>query len=142
MKREQSLRKFRDWLFNLLVDYFVNSGWVVAIKDFKNSEKRKERKYLGLTDYEDDIIYLDKELGTPKVLVHEICHFGLVTVLEKMSENLPWKELKKVKGRFRTNKEFEWRELKTLEFEELFYNSLTSRQIKILQDFIDEARAR
>ena len=59
-----------------------------------------------------------------------------------MSEKLPWKELKKVKGKFRANKEFEWRELRTLEFEKLFYNSLNRRQIKILQGFIDEAQKR
>jgi len=142
MRQEQSLRKFRDWLFYLLIDYLVNSGWIIVIKDFKRSEKRSEKDYLGLTDYENKIIYLDKDRGTPSVLVHELCHFGLRTVLDEMSERLPWKELKKVKGKRRADKEFEWRELRTLEFEMFFYNSLTKRQIKILQDFIGEARAR
>ena len=141
---QRLLRKFRDWLFNLLIDYFVNSGWVIVIKDFKNSQKKKDQVLLGETNYEDQTIYLDKDLrrGTPKILVHEICHFALGTVLEGASGKLPWKDLKKIRGRHRADKEFEWRELRTLEFERVFYNSLTARQIKILQDFIDEAHHR
>lgn len=142
MEQRQSLCKFRDWFFELLLCYLVNSGWVIIIKDFKKSEKRSERDNLGLTDYNKEIIYLDKDNGTPRILVHELCHFALGIVLEKMSKNLPWKELKKVKGRCRSDKEFEWRELRTQEFERLFYHSLSQRQIKILQGFIDEAGAR
>ncbi|MEK7121297.1 MAG: hypothetical protein AAB857_01165 [Patescibacteria group bacterium] len=146
--KQRSLYKFRDWFFDLLIDYLVNSGWVIIIRDFKKSEKRSERNLLGQTNYQEEIIYLDKDCGVhgtrgaPRILVHEICHFGLGVVQEKMSEKLPWKELKKVKGKFRANKEFEWRELRTLEFEKLFYNSLNRRQIKILQGFIDEAQKR
>jgi len=142
MNQQQSLRKFRGWFFNLLIDYFLNSDWIIVIKDFKKSGENIEREYLGLTEYNDEIIYLDKDRGTPNILVHELCHFVLKDVFEKMSANLPWKELKKVKGRWRAEKEFEWREDRTLEFEELFYNSLTERQIGILQGLIDEARTR
>ena len=134
--------KFRDWLFNLLIDYWVNSGWTIVIKDFKKSKERSGRLTLGELCREDKIICLDKDEGPPKVLVHEICHFGLGTVLDKMSESMPWKNLKKVKGRCRSDKQFNWEELRTEEFEELFYNSLTKRQIKTLQGFIDEARTR
>ncbi|OGM98270.1 MAG: hypothetical protein A2915_04090 [Candidatus Yanofskybacteria bacterium RIFCSPLOWO2_01_FULL_41_34] len=124
------------------MEHFVNSGWIIIIKDFKKSEKRSDRLTLGEIDQEDEIIYLDKKRGTPKVLIHELCHFGLGTVLEKMSENLPWKDLKKTKGRCRADKEFKWREDRTLEFEEYFYFSLNKKQIRILWDFIDEARKR
>ena len=140
--KQQSLFKFRDWLFDLLMDYLVNSGWIIVIKDFKKSEKRNDKNNLGQISDTEEVIYLDKIGGTPKILVHELCHFGLGAVQEKMSEKLPWKELKKVKGKCRSDKEFEWRELRTLEFEKLFYNSLDKRQIKILQSFIDEARDR
>jgi len=142
MKQKQSLFRFRDWFFVLLIDYLVNSGWVIVIKDFKKSEKRAERDYWGLTDYKNEIICLDKKRGTTRVLIHELCHFALRVTLEEMSKNLEWKVLKKVKGRHRSDKEFEWRELKTIEFEELFYNSLNMRQIKTLQGFIDEAKER
>ena len=124
------------------MDDLVNSGWIIVVKNFKKSKKKSDRLTLGELCQKDEIIYLDKDGGTPKVLIHEICHFGLGTVLEKMSESMSWKDLKKVKGRHRADKEFEWRELRTLEFEELFYHSLTKRQTKILQGFIDEARAR
>src|SRR3989344_639608 len=137
--RRRSLYKFRDWFFYLLMEHFVNSGWIIIIKDFKKSEKRSDRLTLGEIDQEDETIYLDKKRGTPKVLIHELCHFGLGAILEKMSEIVPWQDLKKVKGRVRTNKEFEWRELRTLEFEKFFYRSLNKRQIKTLQGFIDEA---
>ena len=140
--KQQSLYRFRDWLFNLLIDFLVNSGWIIIIKDFKKSEKRCERVYIGLTECKHQIIYLDKNKGTPKILVHELCHFGLGSTLEEMSQNLPWQGLKKVKGKYRTDKESEWRERRTMEFEKLFYRSLNRRQIKILQGFIDEARAR
>lgn len=142
MEQKRSLYKFRDWLFELLLCYLVNSGWIIVIEDFKKSEKRSERDYLGLTNYEKEIIYLDKDGGTPRILVHELCHFALGIVLEKMSASMPWKDLKNVNGRHRADKEFEWRELRTQEFEQFFYNSLTKRQIKILQGFIDEAKER
>ena len=140
MEQRQFLYKFRDWLFDLLIDFLVNSGWVIEIKDFKKSEKRSERLNVGLTDYENEIIYLGKKGGTPKVLVHELCHFGLRTVLEQTSQNLPWKSLKKVKGKRRANKEREWREIRTLGFERIFYNALDQRQIDILQGLIDIAK--
>lgn len=142
MEQRQSLLKFRDWFFVLLIDYFVNSGWVIVVKDFKKSEKRNMRTFVGLTNYQEEIIYLDKDGGTPRILVHELCHFALGVILEKMAKNLPWEDLKKVKGKHRAGKEFNWAELRTQEFEEFFYNSLNRKQIKILRGFISEARAR
>ena|SRR3989344_7190561 len=143
--KQRSLYGFRDWLFALLIDYLVNSGWIIVIRDFKKSDKRSERNYLGLTDYQKEIIYLDKDCGihgtrgAPRILVHEICHFALGIILEKMAKNLPWKELKQVKGKLRVNKQFAWEELRVQEFEKNFYHSLNKKQIKLLQGFIDEA---
>jgi len=140
---QQSLCGFRNWLFNLLIDFLVNSGWVIVIKNFEKSEKETERNYLGLTDYKNETIFLDRKGGTPRILIHELCHFALgVSVLEEMAKNLPFKEIRKIKGKKRTNKEFEWVELKTQEFERLFYYSLTKKQVKTLRGFIDEAMVR
>lgn len=141
MKRK-SLYWFRDWLFNLLMDYFINSGWIIIIKDFKNSKKRSKRLIIGLTDYRKEIIYLDIDDGTPRILIHELCHFALGIVLEKMARSIPWKDLKKVRGKHRANREFVWEELRTEEFEKHFYRSLSKRQIIILRGFIDEAQKR
>lgn len=144
----RSLFNFRDWLFNLLISYLVNSGWIIVIRDFKKSKKRTEINYLGLTDYQKEIIYLDKDCGkngtrkASRILVHELCHFALGFTLVKMAKKLPWKELKEIKGRCRADKEFVWEELRTQEFEKRFYFSLNRRQIKILQGFIDEAWTR
>jgi len=146
--KQRSLFSFRDWLFDLLIDYLVNSGWLIVIKDFQKSETKSERRYLGLTNYQEEIIYLDKDCGihgtrgSPRILIHEICHFALGIIFEKMAKNLPPKRLKRVKGKSRAKKQFRWDELRTQEFEKLFYHSLNKRQIKILQDFIDEARTR
>lgn len=140
--RQQSLYMFRDWLFNLLMDYFVNSDWIIVIRDFKKSEKRSERIYIGLTDYQEEVIYLDKNSGTPRVLIHEICHFGFGIILEKMAKNLPRKRLKSVQGKSLAQKQFRWEELRTQEFEKHFYHSLSKRQIKILRGFIGEAKER
>ena len=132
----------------MLIDYLVNSGWIIVIKDFKKSEERSERTHLGLTDCQEEIIYLDKECGihgtrkATRILVHELCHFAFGIILEKMAINLPWKRLKKVKGKSRAKKQFRWEELRTQEFEKLFYRSLNKRQIKILQGFVDEAMER
>lgn len=148
MEQRQSLYKFRDWFFELLIDYLVNSGWIIVIRDFKKSKKRSERCYLGLTNYQEQIIYLDKDCGTQgtheasRILVHEICHFALGVVLEKMAINLPRKRLKSLKEKSRSKKQFRWEELRTQEFEKYFYRSLSKRQIKILQGFVDEARER
>ena len=97
---------------------------------------------IGLTDYQKEIIYLDKSEGTPRILVHEIGHFALGIILEKMALNMSWKDLKKVKGKSRTDKLFIWEELMVLDFEKLFYRSLSKRQIATLQGFVDEARER
>lgn len=145
--KQQSLFMFRDWFFDLLIDYLVNSGWMIVIKDFKKSKKTSERRYLGLTNYQEEIIYLDKECGTqgtrgaPRILVHELCHFALGIVLEKMAKNLSPKRLKQIK-KSRSKKQFRWEELRTQEFEKYFYHSLNKNQIRILQGFIDEARER
>lgn len=140
--KQRSLNCFRDWFFELLIEYLVNSDWVIVIEDFKKSEKKSERDNLGLTNYQEQIIYLDKDDGTPKTLVHELCHFALGSVLEKMSKNLPRKRLKQIKGKSWAKKQFRWGELRTQEFEKYFYHSLSKRQIKILQGFIDEAMVR
>lgn len=95
---------------------------------------------MGLTDYKSKTIYLDKGGGTPRVLVHELCHFVLGTVLERAARNLAWKDLKKMKGRTRADKRFEWEELRTQEFEKLFYRSLNKEQIEILRGFINVVR--
>lgn len=148
MEQLKSSRRFINWFFNLLIDYLVNSDWMIVVKDFKRSEKRQERSYLGLTDYQARIIYIDKHCGingvrdSSQILVHELCHFVLGVVLEKTARNLPWKELKNIKGKFRTDKEFEWAELRTREFEKLFYRSLTKKQIGVLQGFVEEAKER
>ena len=146
--KQQSLYGFRNWVFELLMDCLVNSGWVIVIKDFKRSEKISERNYLGLTDFIEKIIYLDVDCGihgtrgAPRILVHEMCHFAFGIIFEKMAKNLPRKDLKRVKGKSLVKKRFRWEELRTQEFEKLFYHSLNKRQIKILQGFIDEARGR
>ena len=146
--KQRSLYGFRDWLFDLLIDYLVNSGWIIVIKDFAKSEKRSERNYLGLTDYQEEIIYLDKDCeingtrGASRILVHEICHFAFGIIFEKMAIRLPKEYLKRIKGRTRADKQFRWEELRTREFEKNFYHSLSKRQIKILQGFVDEAKER
>ncbi|MEK9178590.1 MAG: hypothetical protein AAB801_02305 [Patescibacteria group bacterium] len=86
------------------MDYLVNSGWIIVIRDFKKSEKRGERTYLGLTDYQKKIIYLDKDCGSqgtreaPRILVHELCHFAIGVIFEKMTINLPRKRLRKIRS--------------------------------------------
>lgn len=146
--KPQSLCRFRNWLFNLLIDYLVNSDWIIVIEDFKKSEKRSDRNYLGLTDYQERIIYIDKDCGTQgtrvasRILVHELCHFALGIVFEQMAKNLPSKRWKNIRGKSRAKKWFRWEELRTQEFERYFYHSLNKRQIRILQCFIDEARER
>lgn len=125
-----------------MIDYLVNSGWVIIIKDFKKSKKRSDRLTIGLTDYQKEIIYLDKDDGTSRILIHELCHFALGIALDKMAESIPWKDLKKVRGKRRANKELAWEELRTEEFEKYFYCSLSKRQIKILRGFMNEAQKR
>ena len=96
-----------------------------------------------MTEYVSKTIFLDKKGGTPRIFVHELCHFVLWPVLEKAARKKSWKDLKKLKrGRTRAEKRFAWEELRTKEFEKLFYDSLNKRQVEILQGFIDEARTR
>ena len=138
----RSLCGFRDWLFERMVDAFVNSGWIVKMVDFKNQEIEKYKDKVGLAVFKSKIIYLDTRWGTPRILLHELCHFSFRDFFITAAQDLPWKEMKKVAGRSRADKEYNWDELRTREFEKLFFPCLTRRQIKILREFIDEAKER
>jgi hypothetical protein len=126
----------------MMVDAFVNSGWIIKIIDFRNQEVRKYKNKIGLVVFDSKIIYLDVRKGTPQILLHELCHFSFRDFFVAAAQDLSWKEIKKVAGRSREDKEFNWDELRTREFEKLFFPCLNRRQVKILQEFIDEAQER
>ena len=131
---------FHSWLFDILVEFFVNSGWIIVVKDFKKS--KKEKCYLGLTDYKKRTIFLDIDDGTPEILIHELGHLVLGLILDRMARKLPWKDLKNIKGKDKAEKYFNWEEIQIVEYTRLFYHCLSKRQIKILQYFIDDAKDR
>lgn len=125
---------FRDWFFERLIWVLRSGEWVVRIKDFKNSKNKKERELLGLTDpYSDKeggTIYLDKESGTSRILIHELCHVVLGDILDNEATS-------KKKTSKQINK---WVEEQALIFEKLFYGCLTSRHKATLKIFIDRAK--
>lgn len=125
---------FRDWFFERIVWVIRSGEWVIKIKDFKNSKNKKERELFGLTDPHSDkeggIIYLDKKRGTPRILVHELCHVVLGDMLDDEATNKK-KTSKQIK---------KWVEIQVLIFEKLFYECLTSRQKSTLKIFIDRAK--
>src|SRR3989344_7357346 len=123
------LYKFRGWLFERMVDAFVNSGWIIKIIDFRNQEVKKYKDKVGLTVFNSKIIYLDVREGAPRILLHELGHFSFRDFFTTAAHDLPWKEIKKVSGRSREDKEYNWDELRTGEFEELFFPCLSRRQI-------------
>jgi hypothetical protein len=125
---------FRNWFFERLIWILVSGEWVIKIKDFKNSKKRKERELFGLAvpslDGDGGIIYLDMKRGTPRILIHELGHvvLGDILDLEATDKN---KTTKKID---------EWTEDQVLLFEELFYKCLSAKQRQILKTFIDMAK--
>jgi len=131
---------FRDWLFDLLVDFFVHSGWKIVIKDFRNSKDRKRKNYFGLTEYGRKVIYLDKNHSTPRILIHELCHFAFEDLLDKISKVQPRCVIRELKGKTYRRKRGEWIEIRVLEFEKLFFGSLTQYQIKTLRGIIRLAK--
>ena len=132
---------FRDWFFDLLLDYFIKSGWAILIKDFKRSKNKRERCYFGLTNYREKIVYLDKFHATPRILVHELGHMALGDLLENYSKVQPKSELQKLQVKKLRHKRREWAELETMDFERLFFKSLTKQQISILKDLINIAKS-
>jgi len=124
---------FRDWIFDRLIWALVSKRWVVKIVNFEESKNKWERDYWGLTEPNEEgggVIYLDKDKGTPKILIHELCHavFGDILDDEARDKNKTKKEIE------------EWSEYQVLMFEDYFYKCLSARQKKILQTFINKAR--
>lgn len=125
---------FRDWFFERLTWVLMSGEWVIKIKDFKGSKNKKERIFFGLTvpheDKEGGIIYLDKIKGTPRILIHELGHVVLGDMLdsEATEKNKTTRQIEK------------WIEEQVLEFERLFYECLSTRQINVLKVFIARAK--
>ena len=87
------LYKFRGWLFERMVDAFVNSGWIIKIIDFRNQEVKKYKDKVGLTVFNSKIIYLDVREGAPRILLHELGHFSFRDFFTTAAQDLPWKEM-------------------------------------------------
>ncbi len=132
MPQEKHLLLLRDWIFHRLVGLLNSGEWMVKIKDFRKSRSKAERNYFGLTNFDEQIIYLDKRSGTPRILGHELGHVAFVELLESEGEK---------RDRGRRKDTFPWEERQILCFEEYFYNSLSVKQIAILQYFIDDAHS-
>jgi DMSO/TMAO reductase YedYZ molybdopterin-dependent catalytic subunit len=135
--RHKYLLLTRDWLFDRLINLLVSDEWELKIVDFKKSKKRDKRNNLGLTDPESRIISLDIDGGTPRILIHELGH---AIFEEPLEDEKHWQNQVNPEGENRSF--FDWEELKTLEFEKYFYNSLSKNQIQVLKDFITEAHIR
>lgn len=125
---------FRDWFFDRLIWVLISGEWAIKIKDFKNSNNKRECDLFGLasphSDKEGGIIYLDKKRGTPRILIHELGHVVLGDILDDESRD---------KNKT-TRKIDQWTENQVLLFESLFYSCLSRRQAAILKVFIDRAR--
>jgi len=125
---------FLDWVFERLVWVLVSEKWVVKIRNFKESKNKYEQNYWGLTVPDEEggggVIYLDRNYGTPKILIHELCHAVFGDILDD-----------EARDRNKTKKEIdEWSEYQTLMFEDYFYECLSARQKKILKTFVDRAK--
>jgi len=134
--RSKSHAPFRDWWFQRAMLFLSNSAWKVVVTDFRKSKNKDERSYWGCVDLEDEVIYLDRRHAHAKILVHEIGHVLLDELLDDEARSRPKKDLAKIKN---PDKFFRYGELRILEWEACFYNSLSGRQKKMLQSFIDNA---
>ena len=124
---------FRDWIFERLIWVLVSERWVVKITNLKESKNKYEQDYLGLmvpNEEEGGVIYIDRNGGTPKILIHELCHavFGDILDDEGRDKNKTKREI------------YEWSECQVLMFEDYFYACLSAKQKKILKTFIDRAK--
>ena len=125
---------FRDWFFDRMIWILLNGEWTIKIKDFKNSKNKRYNNLFGLTDpYQDKeggIIYLDKQRGIPRILIHELGHIILGNILDNEATQ-----------RYQTAKRINrWAEDQVLVFESSFYSSLSVAQIKVLKNFIERAK--
>ena len=124
---------FRDWIFERLTWPLISRKWVVKRVNFKESENKYVRDFWGLMVPDGEgggVIYLDKNKGTPKVLIHELCHavFGDILDDEARDKNKTKKGIEK------------WSEYQTLMFEDCFYECLSVKQKFLLKTFIDRAK--
>ncbi len=132
----KNLYNIRDWWFDRIVSYLMFGEWKVVIKNFKESKSKREKALLGMTDPDTNTIFLDLKYGTPRILVHEMGHVIFGDLLDEEARNKPKNLLKGLRG----SQKFErWSELRILEWEKCFAESLSAEQRKILQFFIDEA---
>ncbi len=125
---------FRDWFFDRLIWVLMSGEWVIKIKDFKYSKNKRERKLFGLTvpnpDNDGGMIYLDKQRGKPRILIHELGHVVLGDMIDM-----------EARDRNKTTKRIDrWTEDQVMIFERLFYSCLSAKQVSVLKIFIDRAK--
>ncbi len=132
-RKSKSRNHPRDWLFDRMINFLMRSGWRIKIVDFRGSKLKKERNMIGLTDWNTETIYLDKNKGGPSVLVHELGHVLFQEFLDDEARNMSKAE--------RLNQSYDkWCELRVLEWEKYFFQSLAKEHIDVLRSFINEAR--
>ena len=122
-----------EWLFERMICFLAYGDWEVKIYDFKNSKCRRERKTVGLTDFDKETIYLDKTDGGSDVLIHELGHIFFQDLLDNEVRNMPKRLLKPHKNFDR------WVEFRILEWEAAFFKRLSKKQVGILEFFIKNA---
>lgn len=121
-----------NWLFERLVGCLISGDFDVEIIDFKKLPDERDRELLGLTDYENKKIFLNFEGGAkPEILIHELGHvFFDEFIDDEARTTIPANEREK------------WSENKIWDFEECFCASLTQKQTRILQVFINDIKRR
>lgn len=129
-KRNQGACLLRDWLFERLIGFLLRGEWTAEIKNLKYSKDPNDRKCAGFIDYDKGGVCFDAERLTVEVLVHELGHlfFGEFLYDEAAQAGVGYK------------KRWIWDEEKIMEFTDCFMASLTGKQTKTLQKFVNQIK--
>ena len=126
----------QNWLFDRILLFLRDSDWRLVVTNFRKSKRKSERRHLGLTEFTKKKISLDKRYAKPRILIHELGHIFFRWVIFDESINLPQSEMRRMRSYHKTRK---YQELRVLEWERAFSESLTKEQLKLLQKIIDDA---
>lgn len=129
-EKQKNAFLLKNWFFERLTGFLLRGEWIAEIKNLKYSKDSNDRKCAGFIDYDKGGVYLDAERLTLEVIVHELGHlfFGEFLYDEAAQAGASYK------------KRWIWDEEKIMEFTDYFMASLTGKQIKTLQKFVNQIK--
>lgn len=140
MKSQNPNNTLGDWLFERLIRILCGNTWTIETRHFHKGnslEKPDEKCIVCEVDTTEHLLVINPVRATPKDLLHEFGHI----LFDGDTENILYDEAcEKWQRQYEYDKREDWIELKVQEFAEIFFETLSPEQLKILEDFLEDLR--